>query len=85
MPGARERVICSRLRMPGGRIAPTPLRRTESVVGTSREIEREAPGVQVGGGDVSQNDAPLQGVQAPPNAGCAGGVACFSHEEEEQP
>jgi len=68
MPGARERVICSRLTMPGGRIAPTPLRRTESVVGTSRETEREAPGVQVGAGDASQTTLPCKAC-APPNAG----------------
>lgn len=69
MPGAREWVIRSRLTMPGSGLAPTPVRRTESVVGTSCEIERKAPGDQVGPGEVSQNDAPVQGVQAPPNAG----------------
>jgi hypothetical protein len=36
---------------------------------TSREIERSAPRVQIDAGEVSQNDAPVLGVQAPPNAG----------------
>jgi hypothetical protein len=41
----------------------------KSTFRTSREIERSAPRVQIDAGEVSQNDAPVLGVQAPPNAG----------------
>ena len=37
--------------------------------GLAARMSAQRPGAQVGTEEVSQNDAPVQGVQAPPNAG----------------